>query len=51
MSEDRTYYCPLCGAMNPDHIYSVAGGTAVGCSDCLCSFDPADYYEEVLRND
>ena len=42
----RDYCCPLCGAENPEKIYTVPGEGAVGCDECLRALDPVDYYEE-----
>jgi hypothetical protein len=44
--KERTFYCPICGAEEPEKIYTVPGEGAVGCDICLRSFDPWDYYEE-----
>lgn len=45
VSTERDYYCPLCGAENPEKIYTVPGQGAVGCDECLCAYEPWDYFE------
>ena len=41
----RDYNCPICGAANPEKIYTVPGEGAVGCDECLCAFEPWEYFE------
>lgn len=45
MNIEKDYYCPLCGAENPEKIYTVPGQGAVGCDQCLCAYDPWEYFE------
>lgn len=37
--------CPLCGAENPEKIYTVPGQGAVGCDECLCAYEPWEWFE------
>ena len=43
--EEQVYSCPMCGAENPDKIYTIPGAGAVGCSECLCAYEPWEYFE------
>jgi hypothetical protein len=45
VATERDYYCPLCGAENPEKIYEVPGQGAVGCDECLCAYEPWEYFE------
>ena len=45
MNIEKDYYCPLCGAENPEKIYTVPGQGAVGCDECLCAYEPWEYFE------
>lgn len=42
---EKDYNCPVCGAENPEKIYEVPGQGAVGCDECLCSYEPWEYFE------
>lgn len=42
---EQDYYCPVCGAENPEKIYEVPGQGAVGCDECLCAYEPWEYFE------
>lgn len=39
--------CPICGAENPEKIYSVPGEGAVGCDECLCAYEPYEYFDRA----
>ena len=41
----KDYNCPVCGAENPEKIYEVPGQGAVGCDECLCAYEPWEYFE------
>lgn len=41
------YSCPLCGAENPEHIFEAPGEGAVGCSTCLCAYEPWEYFDRL----
>lgn len=41
----KDFFCPLCGAENPEKIYEVPGQGAVGCDECLCAYEPWEYFE------
>ena len=43
--ETPEYYCPVCGAGDPDKIYIVPGQGAIGCDLCLCAYEPWEYFE------
>ena len=43
----KELYCPICGAENPERIYTVPGQGAVGCDECLCAYDAWEYFEEL----
>lgn len=45
--ERPEYCCPLCGAANPEKIYTIPGQGAIGCDECLCAYEPWEYFEEV----
>ena len=47
--ENRDFYCPICGAENPEKIYEVPGQGAIGCDECLCAYEPWEYFEEGRR--
>ena len=47
MREDNHCYCPVCGATDPEKIYTVPGEGAIGCDMCLCAYDPWDYFDEA----
>lgn len=42
---EQDFYCPVCGAENPETIYTVFGQRAVGCDLCLCALEPREYLE------
>lgn len=45
--ESDIFNCPICGAENPEKIYTVPGQGAVGCDECLCAYEPWDYFENM----
>jgi hypothetical protein len=47
MTRPENVYCPLCGAENPEKIFTIPGQGVVGCDECLCAYDPWEYFEEV----
>lgn len=46
MNSDGHYYCPLCGATDPEKIYTVPGEGPVGCDECPCAYEPWEYFED-----
>ena len=42
---EEVYFCPICGVENPETIYTAPGEGAVGCDQCLCAYEPRDYFE------
>lgn len=42
---EQALYCPVCGAEDPENIYTAPGQGAVGCDRCLCAYEPWEYFE------
>lgn len=50
MPDAPDIYCPVCGAKDPDYIFTDGDGTnAVGCDCCLKRHDAQDWWYEVQR--
>lgn len=41
--EQKSYYCPTCGAENPEHYYRNWFGRIVGCDKCVDTLDAAQW--------
>ena len=45
--EQKSLWCPLCGAENPEKIYTAPGEGPVGCDLCLCEYDAWEFFESL----
>lgn len=49
MPEPEDFYCPVCGAENPEKFYEI-DGDVIGCECCVNVHDAYDWYDRH-RND
>lgn len=45
MPEAEDFYCPICGAENPEKFYEI-NGEVIGCESCVNSHDAYDWYDK-----
>lgn len=43
--EYRSWFCPICGAEEPEKIIQEPGGAVLGCDVCLCMYEAWDWFE------
>ena len=43
--EYRNWFCPVCGAEEPEMIIQEPGGAVLGCDVCLCMYEAWDWFE------
>lgn len=44
MPEAENFYCPVCGAENPEKFYEV-DGEVIGCEECVKTHDAYDWFD------
>ena len=49
MPEAETIYCPICGAEDPEDLWTDSDGEVVGCECCLKRVDAYDFIAEMKR--